>query len=113
MRAILVTGANGGLGQAIARAFLSESPKNFVWLCVHYSEEHARKLLEESPRQCGLCRLDVTDRSAWDAVIKQVLEQHHRIDVLVNNAGGHRDGLLATLDPATWDEVLSMNLNSV
>ena len=43
-RVILITGANGGLGQAIARAFLDEAPENFVWLGVRAGRAHADKL---------------------------------------------------------------------
>jgi 3-oxoacyl-[acyl-carrier protein] reductase len=48
-RIILVTGANGGLGQAIARAFLQESPANFVFLGIRSRREHADKLAQENP----------------------------------------------------------------
>ena len=49
LRVILITGANGGLGQAIARAFLQESPDNVVWLGVRSRREHADKLAQENP----------------------------------------------------------------
>jgi NAD(P)-dependent dehydrogenase (short-subunit alcohol dehydrogenase family) len=44
VRPILITGANGGMGQAIARVFLEESPANMVWLGVHSRREHADEL---------------------------------------------------------------------
>ena len=49
LRVILITGANGGLGQAIARTFLQESPGNIVWLGVRSNREHADKLAQENP----------------------------------------------------------------
>ena len=113
MRVIVVTGANGGLGQAIARTFLNESPDNFVWLAVHKNSERAVKLASEFAGRCGTVNLDVTSRGAWDNALKQVLAQHERIDVLVNNAGRHRDGLLGTLEESAWEEVISTNLNGV
>ena len=113
MRVILVTGANGGLGQAIARAFLNESAENFVWLAVHKNSERAAKLAGEFTGRCAPVNLDVTKRAAWDDALKQVLAQHERIDVLVNNAGRHRDGLLGTLEESAWEEVISTNLDGV
>ena len=113
MRVIIVTGANGGLGQAIARTFLNESADNFVWLAVNKNSERAVKLAGEFAGRCATVNLDVTSRPAWDNAIKQVLAQHGRIDVLVNNAGRHRDGLLATLEESAWEEVISTNLNGV
>lgn len=113
MRVILVTGANGAIGQAIVRAFLDESADNFVWLGVHNNQEQARQLAKQTPQRCALLKLDVTDRPAWGAAITEILRRHQRIDALVNNAGRHRDGLLANLDAAAWNDVLAANLNSV
>src|SRR3989442_7150064 len=113
MRVILVTGANGGLGQAIARTFLDEAPDNFVWLAVHKNSDRAAKLASEFVGRCAPVNLNVSTRVAWDNALKQVLTQHERIDVLVNNAGRHRDGLLGTLEESAWEEVISTNLNGV
>ena len=112
-RIILVTGANGGLGQAIARAFLQESPANFVWLGIHSRREHADQLAQENPEQCSCIALDVTSAESWKQALKQILAGHSRIDVLVNNAGSHEDSLLATMPPESWDRVLATNLDSV
>ncbi len=113
MRVILVTGANGGLGQAIARAFLNEAVDNFVWLAVRKNREQAAKIAAEFPERCATTTLEVIDRGDWDRALKEILERYQRIDVLVNNAGRHRDGLLATLEQSAWDEVLATNLDGV
>jgi len=113
VRVILVTGGNGGLGQAIARSFLDESPENFVWLAVRSGREHAAKLVGQFPDHAATVDLDVADAASWQTALQTILQRHQRIDVLVNNAGKHRDGLLATLQPEAWDEVLSTNLDGV
>src|SRR3954469_785422 len=113
MRVILVTGANGGLGQAISRDFLNESKENFVWLGVRKAIDKAATLASEFPERCSPVGLDVTNPSNWQSALKTILARQGRIDVLVNNAGRHRDGLLANLDTAAWDEVLSLNLDGV
>jgi len=112
-RVILVTGANGGLGQAIVRAFLAESPDNFVWLGVRQRHEQAAKLVEKFPGRCACLDLEVTQAPAWQAAVARILAAHQRLDVLVNNAGTHHDSLLATMPPAAWAGVLSANLDSV
>ena len=112
-RIILVTGANGGLGQAIARAFLQESPANFVFLGIHSRREHADKLAQENPGRCSCLVLDVASAESWKQALKEILAGHGRIDVLVNNAGSHEDSLLATMPPESWDRVLATNLDSV
>src|SRR5688572_8599279 len=108
-RAILITGANGGLGSAIARSFLDESKENSVWLGVRKRRERAGKLAEAFSSQCQCIELDVTDPEAW----RKALQAIGRVDVLVNNAGAHEDALLATMPVESWQRVLSANLDSV
>jgi 3-oxoacyl-[acyl-carrier protein] reductase len=112
MRVILITGANGGLGQAIARAFLAESPDNKVWLGVFVRHENADKLAAEFPERCRSIDLDVTQQASWKQAIETILAEHQRIDVLVNNAGKHNDGLLATMPLNTWESILKINLDA-
>ena len=66
-RVILITGANGGLGQAIARAFLQESSANLVWLGVRSRREHADQLAREYQDRCFILALDVTDPAVLEA----------------------------------------------
>lgn len=112
-RVIIITGANGGLGQAIARSFLQESPGNVVWLGVHTRREHADELAAQHPERCFCAKLDVTSPESWQAAKKEILERHQRIDVLVNNAGNHEDALLATMTADSWRRVLTTNLDGV
>lgn len=107
-RTILVTGGNGGLGRAIATAFLEEDASNIVRLGVHRRREHADQLVAKYGERCACVSLDVTRRESWDSVVAQM-----HVDVLVNNAGGHEDGLLATMSASAWDNVLRTNLDSV
>lgn len=110
-RVILITGANGGLGQAIARAFLAESPENFVWLGVRQRRDAAEKLAADFPGRCELAELDVTQPEAWRALVERVLARQQRLEVLVNNAGFHADSLLAQMPADDWRGVLATNLD--
>jgi 3-oxoacyl-[acyl-carrier protein] reductase len=107
-RTILITGGNGGLGRAIATAFLEEDANNIVRLGVHRRREHADQLAAKYGERCACVPLDVTQRESWDSVVAQM-----QAEVLVNNAGGHEDGLLATMPASAWDNVLRTNLDSV
>ncbi len=113
LRVIFITGANGGLGQAIARVFLQESPNNVVWLGVRANREHADKLAKENSNRCFCVTLDVTSPESWQSAAKDILARHQRIDVLVNNAGSHEDALLATMPVDSWRRVLATNLDGV
>ena len=113
LRVILITGANGGLGLAIARSFLQESPASVVWLGVRTNREHADKLAQENPGRCFCVTLDVTTPESWQSAVKEILAHRQRLDVLVNNAGSHEDALLATMPPDSWRRVLAANLDGV
>jgi 3-oxoacyl-[acyl-carrier protein] reductase len=111
-RVILVTGANGGLGRAIARAFLEESPENFVRLGVHTRRDQAEALMKEFPGRCDSVELDVTQPPSWKEAVARIDAEHKRLNVLVNNAGKHEDSLLANLSAAAWHEVIETNLSA-
>lgn len=112
-RVVLVTGANGGLGRAIARAFMSDEADCFVWLGIHTHRDQADVLAREFPGRCEAIVLDVTQPDSWHAAVTQIVSTHQRLDVLVNNAGRHADGLMANLSLAAWDDVLAGNLSAV
>jgi 3-oxoacyl-[acyl-carrier protein] reductase len=113
LRVILITGANGGLGQAIARAFLQESSANFAWLGVRSRRDRADQLARENSERCACLALDVTNPESWKQAVAQILARHSRLDVLVNNAGNHEDALLATMPVDSWQRVLAANLDGV
>jgi 3-oxoacyl-[acyl-carrier protein] reductase len=112
-RIILITGANGALGQAIAKSFLAETPDNVVWLGVHRRRDHADELVAANPERCRVVRLEVTDAGTWKLAVAEILAAHSRLDVLVNNAGTHADALLAQMKPESWHGVISVNLDGV
>ena len=112
-RVILVSGATGGLGAAIARGVLAEAPENFVWLGVRARRERAEELVKNFPTRCACVTLDVTQPESWRAAVAKVVETHQRLDVLVNNAGHHQDSLLATMPAEAWSGVLDANLTGV
>jgi len=106
-RNILITGANGGLGIAIARAFLDDPSGHRVFLGVRDRREHAEELVAEYPDRASCVALDVASRVAWE----EALAATGPIGVLINNAGSHQDSLLATMAPSSWQSVLATNLD--
>src|ERR1044072_3255526 len=112
-RVILVTGANGGLGQAIARAFLAENAENVVWLGVRANRVAVDALTKEFAARAHIIELDVTSPEHWKRAVDSILAEQKRLDVLVNNAGHHADSLLATVPRESWDCVMASALHSV
>lgn len=113
MRSILITGGNGGLGLGIARYFLSHDSEAHVWLGVRQNRAQAEILSNEFAGRCQMIDLEVTSPDAWQSAIEKIMETDGRLDVLVNNAGLHRDCLLAAMPNDTWHSVIAANLDAV
>ena len=113
MRTILITGGNGGLGLGIARYFLGHDPEARVWLGVRANRGQAEILAAEYAGRCRMIDLEVTCGDAWKSAIEKIIEADTRLDMLVNNAGMHRDCLLAAMPDDAWHSVIAANLDSV
>ena len=110
----LVTGGGRGIGRAIALA-LAESGLEVV---VNYSSSAAEaeevvELITASGGKAYALQANVSKEDDVDGLIKTVLERSGRLDVLVNNAGITRDGLLMRMKTSDWQAVIDLNLTGV
>jgi 3-oxoacyl-[acyl-carrier protein] reductase len=103
----LVTGASRGIGRAIAAELAAQGAT--VVLGARDESKLAEAVAAIGDRASALA-LDVADRASVEAGFARLLEQHGRIDALVNNAGITRDTLLLRMKPDDWDQVLATNL---
>ncbi|MBU0679574.1 MAG: 3-oxoacyl-[acyl-carrier-protein] reductase [Verrucomicrobia bacterium] len=106
----LVTGAARGIGQAIAIRFARGGAD--LALCdlqKEWLEETAGKVAELG-RKAECYSVDVSNGQAVQSTVEQINKDLGRIDVLVNNAGITKDGLLARMSEDDWDAVLNVNL---
>ena len=109
----VVTGAARGLGQAIA-VKLAEAGAD-VALCDLHSDglqETAAKV-RATGRRAEVYSVNVADADSVATGVKAIEEDFGKIDVLVNNAGITKDGLLMRMSEADWDAVLDVNLKGV
>ena len=107
----LVTGSSRGIGAVIARRFAEAGAK--VALNYNASLSAATEVMDSITTSGGDAMLiagDVSDAASAQETIKAVIERFGRIDILINNAGIHRDRLLLRMSPADFDEVLQVNL---
>lgn len=106
----LVTGASRGIGRAIAERLAADGAD--LAICARRLEnlEETVAAVEALGRRVLPYAVDVSDETAVDGMVADVKKQFGRIDVLVNNAGITKDGLLARMSVADWDQVMDVNL---
>jgi len=109
----LVTGSSRGLGRAIAL----ELGRAGYRVAVHYAgrEAAAEAVAEEIRSGGGEARVygaDLSDKAAASSLVDRVIGDFGTLEVLVNNAGITRDGLLIRMKDDDWDSVLRTNLDS-
>jgi 2-dehydro-3-deoxy-D-gluconate 5-dehydrogenase len=102
-RTALVTGGNGGLGYAMARA-LSGAGANVVVTGRDVAKNRAARA------RFPCCRLDVRKEREVERVMGYVVRTFGQLDILVNNAGVFRGGASVDLTGEGWREVLDTNL---
>lgn len=106
----VVTGAGRGIGRGIALKFAAEGADV---VCVSRTAENAEKVASEvkaAGRRAWAHAVDVAAPAAVSEVSEKIIAETGRVDVLVNNAGVTRDGLLMRMSEADWDTVLDTNL---
>lgn len=108
---VLVTGASRGIGRAIAQRFADEG--HFV-IGTATSEKGAEAIEEYLGESGGIGRvLDVCNEEAIDHLFEEIDSMYGGVNVLVNNAGITKDGLLMRMKNEDWADVLDTNLTSI
>ncbi len=104
----LITGGSRGQGAAEGRLFRAEGAEVYL----------TDVLVDEGTALAGeigatFVEHDVTDQDVWQTVTKQILAEHGRIDILINNAGIFRIAPLTATDRALWDSIIDINQTGV
>ncbi|WJJ92878.1 3-oxoacyl-ACP reductase FabG [Neopusillimonas aromaticivorans] len=113
LKRALITGGSGEIGAAVCRALA----KNNVHVIIHSNRnfEPARLLADEISQGGGSAeavRFDLNDEAETSAAVTRVLEDGP-IQILVNNAGTHDDGLMAGMGTTQWHSVIDTNLHGM
>ncbi|MGV8948812.1 MAG: 3-oxoacyl-[acyl-carrier-protein] reductase [Candidatus Paracaedibacter sp.] len=109
----LITGASGGIGGAIARAFHAQG----ATIALSGTREDALQTLASELRATGpnpvhVIPCNLSDSNAVEALFPKAEELMGKVDILVNNAGITRDGLAIRMNDEDWAQVLDVNLTS-
>jgi 3-oxoacyl-[acyl-carrier protein] reductase len=109
----IITGGTRGIGAAIAEA-LARQGVNVVVASRNAEEAHenAAKLSDLGTKAMGV-KLDVSKSEEVLEVFEKIREEFRRIDILINNAGITKDGLLLRMKEEAWDAVIDINLKGV
>jgi 3-oxoacyl-[acyl-carrier protein] reductase len=110
--AVITAAAGAGIGGATARRFLEEGARVLI------SDAHARRLKEheaelsrEFPGSVAALPCDVTDEAQVRALFDAAVQEHGRLDVVVNNAGLGGTSRLVDMTDGQWSKVLDVTLN--
>ena len=106
----LITGASRGIGKAIALKFAAEGA-DIAFTDIKISEDTVNEL-EALGVKVRAYASNAADFAQTHETVEQILADFGHIDVLVNNAGITRDGLMLRMDEAQWDAVINVNLKS-
>lgn len=109
----LITGAARGIGKALALRFAREGANiAFTDLVIDETGLQTQKEIEALGVTCKGYASNAADFTQTEEVVKTIMQDFGHIDVLVNNAGITKDGLMMRMSEQQWDAVIAVNLKS-
>ncbi|WP_026904265.1 3-oxoacyl-[acyl-carrier-protein] reductase [Pedobacter glucosidilyticus] len=110
----LITGASKGIGKRIAEKFAEQGANvAFTYLSSVEKGEALEKELQQYGTQIKGYRSDASKFGEAEQLINAIVTDFGTIDIVVNNAGITKDGLLMRMSEENWDDVLEVNLKSI
>lgn len=106
----LITGGARGIGRQIALLFAKEGANIVIGDVNGQEAEKTCHDVELLGRKALSLELDVTTFAKVEESVNKILDKWTKIDILINNAGITRDGLLLRMNESDWDSVISVNL---
>lgn len=109
----IVTGGAQGIGEKTCKIFANEGAKVLV---ADYNEKKGKETVNEIIEDGGeaiFFKIDVSDFDKAKEMIEKCDEEYGKLDIIVNNAGITRDGLLVKMSEEDWDAVIDVNLKGV
>lgn len=108
---ILITGASGGIGTSLSRAFASSKANLFL---IGSSPDKISKLQKELPSRDNInyFSVDLSERENVNNFCDSIIDQYGGINVIINNAGITDDNLFMRMSENSWDKVFAINIDA-
>lgn len=110
----IITGATRGIGKGVAEVFAKHGAQiAFTYVSSEEQAKEVEKMITSYGVKAKGYKSNAADLKQAEQFIADVVAEFGRIDVIVNNAGITRDGLLMRMSEENWDDVINTNLKSV
>lgn len=110
----IITGGARGIGEAIATVLARMGANIVIWdVLADQAKATADNLAKEHNVKTAGFAVDVTKADSVDAATEGALKEFGSLDILINNAGITRDGLIIRMKEEDWDQVIAINLKGV
>ena len=109
---VIITGGARGIGEGICKIFCNEGATVALWDVLEEGQTTADNISEDGG-SIFFQKVDVTSQESVDSAVANIIENHGKIDVLINNAGIIRDRSILKMTREEWDMVRSVNVDSL
>lgn len=111
---VLITGGSRGIGRALCDVFAREGADvAFCYASSPEAAEETRATIEAHGRRALAIQADVASREESESLVKEVVAEMGRVDILVLNAGINRPALFARMPEKDWDDIMAVNVGQL
>ena len=109
---VIITGGARGIGEGICKIFCNEGATVALWDVLEEGQTTADSISADGG-SIFFQKVDVTSQDSVDSAVANIIDNHGKIDVLINNAGIIRDRSILKMTREEWDMVRSVNVDSL
>jgi len=108
----IITGGARGIGEGICEVFCKAGATVALWDVLDVGVDTAERISKQGG-SIFFQKVDVTSKDSVEIAVSEIIAKHHKIDILINNAGVIRDRSFMKMEQSEWDTVINVNLNSL
>lgn len=108
----IITGGAKGIGEGICKVFCQARAKVILWDVLDRGQETANAIKAEGG-DISFRKVDITSHEETERAVAEIIRNHGKVDILINNAGIIRDRTILKMTSEEWNSVINVNLNSL